>query len=241
MQLALKNINKSFDDKQLFNDVTFNFETGKIYGLLGRNGAGKTTLFNCIAQNLSVDSGSIAIIDDAGQENTAYENTEIGFVTTTTHLPDFMTGLAFVHFVMDLNRERLTTPYSARENLTRYGINDSDQNKLLRDYSHGMQNKVQMLVTEVTNTPIYLLDEPLTSFDPVAAYEVKERIRELKSQAIVIFSTHILELAKELCDEIVLLHDQKLEVLGNDKLQSQDFEKEIVTILSEEHGNDTLS
>lgn len=241
MQLALKNINKSFDDKQLFNDVTFNFETGKIYGLLGRNGAGKTTLFNCIAQNLSVDSGSITIIDDAGQENTAYENTEIGFVTTTTHLPDFMTGLEFVHFVMDLNRERLTTPYSARENLTRYGINDSDQNKLLRDYSHGMQNKVQMLVTEVTNTPIYLLDEPLTSFDPVAAYEVKERIRELKSQAIVIFSTHILELAKELCDEIVLLHDQKLEVLGNDKLQSQDFEKEIVTILSEEHGNDTLS
>ena len=241
MQIALKNINKSFDDKQLFNDVTFNFETGKIYGLLGRNGAGKTTLFNCIAQNLSVDSGSIAIIDDAGQENTAYENTEIGFVTTTTHLPDFMTGLEFVHFVMDLNRERLTTPYSARENLTRYGINDSDQNKLLRDYSHGMQNKVQMLVTEVTNTPIYLLDEPLTSFDPVAAYEVKERIRELKSQAIVIFSTHILELAKELCDEIVLLHDQKLEVLGNDKLQSQDFEKEIVTILSEEHGNDTLS
>ena len=241
MQLALKNINKSFDDKQLFNDVTFNFETGKIYGLLGRNGAGKTTLFNCIAQNLSVDSGSIAIIDDAGQENTAYENTEIGFVTTTTHLPDFMTGLEFVHFVMDLNRERLTTPYSARENLTRYGINDSDQNKLLRDYSHGMQNKVQMLVTEVTNTPIYLLDEPLTSFDPVAAYEVKERIRELKSQAIVIFSTHILELAKELCDEIVLLHDQKLEVLGNDKLQSQDFEKDIVTILSEEHGNDTLS
>lgn len=241
MQLALKNINKSFDDKQLFNDVTFNFETGKIYGLLGRNGAGKTTLFNCIAQNLSVDSGSIAIIDDAGQENTDYENTEIGFVTTTTHLPDFMTGLEFVHFVMDLNRERLTTPYSARENLTRYGINDSDQNKLLRDYSHGMQNKVQMLVTEVTNTPIYLLDEPLTSFDPVAAYEVKERIRELKSQAIVIFSTHILELAKELCDEIVLLHDQKLEVLGNDKLQSQDFEKEIVTILSEEHGNDTLS
>ena len=241
MQLALKNINKSFDDKQLFNDVTFNFETGKIYGLLGRNGAGKTTMFNCIAQNLSVDSGSIAIIDDAGQENTAYENTEIGFVTTTTHLPDFMTGLEFVHFVMDLNRERLTTPYSARENLTRYGINDSDQNKLLRDYSHGMQNKVQMLVTEVTNTPIYLLDEPLTSFDPVAAYEVKERIRELKSQAIVIFSTHILELAKELCDEIVLLHDQKLEVLGNDKLQSQDFEKEIVTILSEEHGNDTLS
>ena len=241
MQLALKNINKSFDDKQLFNDVTFNFETGKIYGLLGRNGAGKTTLFNCIAQNLSVDRGSISIIDDAGQENTAYENTEIGFVTTTTHLPDFMTGLEFVHFVMDLNRERLTTPYSARENLTRYGINDSDQNKLLRDYSHGMQNKVQMLVTEVTNTPIYLLDEPLTSFDPVAAYEVKERIRELKSQAIVIFSTHILELAKELCDEIDLLHDQKLEVLGNDKLQSQDFEKEIVTILSEEHGNDTLS
>ncbi len=241
LQLALENIDKAFDEKKLFNDVTFKFETGKIYGLLGRNGSGKTTLFNCIARNLSVDSGSIAIIDDEGRKITDYENTEIGFVTTTTHLPDFMTGLEFVRFVMDLNRERLTTTLSASDNLTRYGIKVSDQNKLLRDYSHGMKNKVQMLVTEVTNAPIYLLDEPLTSFDPVAAYEVKERIRELKSRAIVIFSTHILELAKELCDEIVLLHDQKLEVLGNDKLQSQDFEKEIVMILSEEHDNDALS
>lgn len=72
------------------------------------------------------------------------------------------------------------------------------RNKLLRDYSHGMQNKVQMLVTEVTNTPIYLLDEPLTSFDPKQAYEVKERIRELEIRRLS-SSTHILELAKELC------------------------------------------
>ena len=108
-------------------------------------------------------------------------------------------------------------------------------------YYESFQEAIKDILDEKQKGPIYLLDEPLTSFDPVAAYEVKERIRELKSQAIVIFSTHILELAKELCDEIVLLHDQKLEVLGNDKLQSQDFEKEIVTILSEEHGNDTLS
>lgn len=72
MQLVLENIDKAFDDKQLFNDVTFKFETGKIYGLLGRNGSGKTTLFNSIARNLSVDSGSIAIIDDEGQKMTNY-------------------------------------------------------------------------------------------------------------------------------------------------------------------------
>lgn len=240
MQLALQAINKAFDQQQLFNDASFTFETGKIYGLLGRNGSGKTTLFNCIAQNLPLDSGRIVRIDDAGHEDSDYDNTEIGFVTTQTHLPDFMTGLEFVGFVMDLNRDRLTSKLLAKEHLARYGIKASDQNKLLRDYSHGMQNKVQMLVTEITNAPIYLLDEPLTSFDPVAAYEVKERIRELKSHAIVIFSTHILELAQELCDEIVLLHDKKLEVLAPEKLQSEDFEKEIVTILSEV-ADDALS
>lgn len=233
MQLILNNINKSFDDKQLFNNLNFTFETGKIYGLLGRNGAGKTTLFNCIAHNIAIDSGEIAITDQARIEHSDYDNTEIGFVTTNTNLPDFMTGLEFVRFVMALNQKRLSTKLSASENLLKYGIKISDQNILLRDYSHGMKNKVQMLVTEITNAPVYLLDEPLTSFDPVAAFEVKERIRELKTNAIVIFSTHILELAQELCDEIVLLHDKQLEVLDREKLQSKDFEKDIVAILSE--------
>ncbi|MDR1605907.1 MAG: ABC transporter ATP-binding protein [Streptococcaceae bacterium] len=241
MQLALKEITKSFDDKNLFNEVSFTFETGKIYGLLGRNGAGKTTLFNCIAQNLALDSGQISLIDDAGQADADYETTAIGFVTTQAHLPDFMTGLEFVTFVMDLNHDRLTSSATASENLTRYGIKGSDQRKLLRDYSHGMKNKVQMLVIELAAAPVYLLDEPLTSFDPVAAYEVKERIRELKQGAIVIFSTHILELAQELCDEIVLLHDKQLEVLAPEKLQSEDFEQEIVAILSEEADGESLS
>ncbi|MBS7577242.1 MULTISPECIES: ABC transporter ATP-binding protein [unclassified Enterococcus] len=233
MKLVLNNVSKSFDDKQLFDKLNFTFETGKIYGLLGRNGAGKTTLFNCIAHNLKIDSGQISIIDQDDIEHRDYDNTEIGFVTTNTNLPDFMTGLEFVKFVMALNQERLTTKLSASENLLKYGIKISDQNILLRDYSHGMKNKVQMLVTEITNAPVYLLDEPLTSFDPVAAFEVKERIRELKTNAIVIFSTHILELAQELCDEIVLLHDKQLEVLNREKLQSADFEKDIVAILSE--------
>ena len=82
MQLALKNINKSFDDKQLFNDVTFNFETGKIYGLLGRNGAGKTTLFNCITGIYRPEIGQILWKGQDIKGISPYKIAELGILRT---------------------------------------------------------------------------------------------------------------------------------------------------------------
>ncbi|MDG3375157.1 ATP-binding cassette domain-containing protein, partial [Vibrio parahaemolyticus] len=81
MKLVLENITKNFDEKVIFDDASFTFEKGKIYGLLGRNGSGKTTLFNCISKNLLLDNGTIGL-EKNGILNTDYDNTEIGFVYT---------------------------------------------------------------------------------------------------------------------------------------------------------------
>ena len=82
-----------------------------------------------------------------------------------------------------------------------------DRHRLIKGYSHGMKNKLQMLGFLISRPKIILLDEPLTSFDVVVANEMKHLLLEMKEEHILIFSTHILQLARDLCDEIVLLHN----------------------------------
>lgn len=232
MDLRIKNIDKSFDDKAILKNASFTFEKGKIYGLLGRNGAGKTTLFNCIAKNLSLDSGDILIVKDDGEEQ--YENTDIGLIHTQPQLPAFMTAVEFIQFFMDINKKHLVERKSPEIYLEEMGIEKEDQHRLLKDFSHGMQNKVQLLVSLMIRPPVLLLDEPLTSFDVVAAHDIKQMIRAAKADSIIIFSTHILRLAQELCDEIVLLHQHKLTGTDSANIHSENLEQEIISILSED-------
>ena len=232
MKLQIDNISKQFDHKVILKDASFTFETGKIYGLLGRNGAGKTTFFNCIARNIQLDSGQISFMENDSLRS--YDNTEIGFTQTTPQLPAFMTAYEFIRFYMDIHKEHLKDARRPEDWLHQVGIGPDDQHRLLKDFSHGMQNKVQMLLSLVVQPPVLLLDEPLTSFDPVAAHEFKQLIRQAKKDSIVIFSTHVLQLAQDLCDEIVLLHHQTFQSIPAEKLHDADFEQEIVDLLTEE-------
>lgn len=231
MKLQVASISKKFDQKIIFDQASFTFEKGKIYGLLGRNGSGKTTFFNCIAKNLKLDEGQIQLLEEDEARN--YDNTEIGFTQTYPQLPAFMTAYEFIRFYMDIHREQIKDTRKPEDWLTLVGIKEEDQHRLLKDFSHGMQNKVQMLLSLVVQPPVLLLDEPLTSFDPVAALEFKQLIREAKKDSVIIFSTHILQLAQDLCDEIVLLHYQRFQAIPSEKLHDADFEQEIVAILSD--------
>lgn len=234
MQLLLTNISKKFDHKIILENTSFTFEKGKIYGLLGRNGAGKTTLFNCIAQNLVLDSGKIQLLEEGQARD--YDNTEIGFTQTQPQLPAFMTAVEFVRFYMDIHQEQLKIDRSPQDWLNLIGIEAVDQDRLLKDFSHGMQNKVQLLLSLIVQPPVLLLDEPLTSFDPVAAHEFKQLIRQAKEDSVIIFSTHILELAQDLCDEIVLLHHQELQLLPTHQLHRTDFAEEVIALLTDQGG-----
>ncbi|MBF0776879.1 ABC transporter ATP-binding protein [Streptococcus azizii] len=234
MKLTLNSISKRFDQTVILQDTSFVFEQGKIYGLLGRNGAGKTTLFNCIAHNLVLEQGSIQL-EEEGQLRD-YDSVEIGFTQTSPQLPGFMTAFEFIRFYMDIHRDRLRHQHSPKGWLELIGIQAADQHRLLKDFSHGMKNKVQLLLSLMVRPTVLLLDEPLTSFDPVAAHEFKHLIREAKKDSIIIFSTHILQLAQDLCDEIVLLHHQSLKAVPTERLHDAHFEQEIVALLTDNEG-----
>ena len=101
MKLILKNIEKKFDKKDVLKGASYEFENGKIYGLLGRNGAGKTTLFNIIYKELQKESGEI-ILEIDGEEITPSID-DIGMIFAETYLPDFLTGYEYAKFITDIS------------------------------------------------------------------------------------------------------------------------------------------
>ena len=233
MNFVISHLSKKFDQKEVLRDIDFTFEEGKIYGLLGRNGAGKTTLFNCLNRDLKPENGSFFFTDGTGAQQEA-NTSDIGYVLSTPTVPEFLTGREFLKFFLDINAESIAHPQPLDAYFDFVSIEPGDRDKLMRDYSHGMKNKMQMIVNIIAEPKLLLLDEPLTSLDVVVAEEMKQLLRSQKTGKITIFSTHLLDLALDLCDEIVLLNHGILEPVDKSNLDSQGFREKIIAALREE-------
>ena len=232
MRFIIEHLSKRFEQKEVLKDIDFTFQEGKIYGLLGRNGAGKTTLFNCLNRDIKADGGAFFLEENGVGREVAAE--DIGYVLSTPTVPEFLTGREFLKFFLDINGSSIENSKSLDEYFDMMSIMPEDRDKLLKDYSHGMKNKMQMLINIIAQPKILLLDEPLTSLDVVVAEEMKQLLRSLKEGRIPIFSTHIMDLALDLCDEIVLLSHGELEVVEKSNLDNQEFKEKIIAALKEE-------
>lgn len=237
MELILEDIQKSFDEKKVLKGASFTFEKGRIYGLLGRNGAGKTTLFNCISREIPYENGTVVLRENGEEIPMDYD--KIGYAFSMPVLPEFLTGYEFIKFFLDINQKKRKESKTIEEYADMVSLDRADLDCLLKGYSHGMKNKMQMLCLLISRPPVLLLDEPLTSLDVVAAHEMKEMLLDMKKDHIIILSTHILQLAQDLCDEIVLLHQGTLMGMGEEDYQSEDFEEKIMELLSQKTPEET--
>ena len=228
MKLKIRNLSKSYGKKNVLNSVNFTFEEGKIYGLIGRNGSGKTTFFNAINEDVEIDSGEIFL------DNKKIMTQDIGYVLATPNVPEFLTGKEFLTFFLEVNKNKIKNPKSISEYFNMVQMSEEDQDKIMKEYSQGMKNKIQLLIHIISNPKVLLLDEPLTSFDIVVQDEMKKLLKDIKKEHILIFSTHILEIAMDLCDEIVIIHDRKLELIEKKNLNRQDYKKKIIQNLKGE-------
>ena len=230
MELVIEHLQKHFEGKLVLRDIHFRFEQGKIYGLLGRNGAGKTTLFNCINQDIEIDGGRFYIEDEGRRPVTM---SDIGYVLSTPTVPEFLTAREFLKFFIEINQKDIHHLKSIDEYFDIVNIIEEDRDRLLKDFSHGMKNKMQMLVQLIAEPDILLLDEPLTSLDVVVADEIKKLLKGIKQNHILIFSTHIMELAVDLCDEIVILNNGKLSLITQEDLDDAAFQEKIIRVLKD--------
>ena len=158
---------------------------------------------------------------------------DIGYVLSTPTVPEFLTAREFLKFFIEINQKYIPDLRPIDEYFDLVSIDMEDRSKLMKDYSHGMKNKMQILINIIAQPNILLLDEPLTSLDVVVAEEMKQILRAQKADRVVIFSTHIMDLALDLCDEIVLLNHGVLEVVDKMDLESSEFKKKIISALQE--------
>ena len=155
MRFIIEHLSKRYEQKEVLKDIDFTFQEGKIYGLLGRNGAGKTTLFNCLNRDIKADGGTFSLEENGVRREVASE--DIGYVLSTPTVPEFLTGREFLKFFLDINKSSIQNPKSLDEYFAMMSIAPEDRDKLLKDYSHGMKNKMQMLINIIAQPKILLL------------------------------------------------------------------------------------
>jgi len=229
--LKVVELRKSYD-KLVLDGVSHEFCQGKIYAILGRNGAGKTTFFNCLNRDVSYEHGFVSLTLNGEERELKFG--DIGMVSASPLLPEFLTGYEFIYYFMKLNginnKENIQS-IDAYFDLMR--IEEDDRFKLIKTYSHGMKNKLQLLSCLIRKPKIILLDEPLSSFDIVVSHDIKEVLIKMKEEHIIIMSTHIMQLAQDVGDEIVILHNGVFNSADKDYLDGMGFEKYIMEALKD--------
>ena len=231
MKLEIIDFSKKFDKKEIFNEVNFTFESGKIYGLIGRNGIGKTTFFNCLNEDLPINSGKFYLEDEFGKDE--LKPKDIGYVTSTPIIPEFLTAREFLDFYLEINKDKITDLKDIDYYLDLVKLSKDDCDKLMKDFSHGMKNKMQILINIISNPKVILLDEPLNNLDVVVQDDLKKLFKKLKKDHIIIFSTHILELALDLCDDIVIVNKKNLESVEKLSLNTKKYKDKIIKLLKD--------
>ena len=211
--VELRGLRKSFDGHLAVDDVSFAVEPGRIFGLLGQNGAGKTTTIRMIMDILGPDRGEVHLF---GRPRTLTDGRRIGYLPEERGLYRKMTVDDQLRFLAELNG---VAPAEAarrsRDGLARVGLAEWSGKKV-ETLSKGMQQKVQLLGTVLHEPELLILDEPFSGLDPINQGLFKEMIGELRRAGkTIVFSTHILEQAEKLCDEIALIARGRVVLAGN--------------------------
>lgn len=230
MKLIVKNLSKTFGKKEVLKNASYTFDQGEVYALLGRNGSGKTTLFKLITDSIVKDSGEVLLEVDG--KTSPLDFKDVFFMVSEPELPKFLTGREFISFFIEANKENIKDTKDIDSYFSLVDLDTDDSNRLIQDYSTGMKNKLQMLMFLILRPRVILMDEPLTSLDVVIQLQMKKIIREIHKDHIIIFSTHILQLAKDICDRIVLLHDKTLNPVDSLIKDDPAFEDTIINLLS---------
>jgi ABC-2 type transport system ATP-binding protein len=211
--LNINKLRKSYQGRQVLQDLTLNIAAGEIYGLLGQNGAGKTTTINIICNLLKADSGEIAIneqpvseatkklIGVAPQENLLYK---------TLSCEENLNFYAQIYGLKTQQRRR-------QVQICLEAVNLLDRAKSpVETLSGGMQRRLNIAVALVHQPKLVILDEPTTGLDIEARYEIWDLIRNLKSQGItVLLTTHLLDEAERLCQRIGILKGGRIVAEGS--------------------------
>lgn len=213
--IEFRDVTKDYDGKLALNHLNLTLESGEIVGLIGHNGAGKSTTIKSLVSVINPTQGQIFVDGKELSSNRLEIKKKIGYVADSPDLFLRLTANEFWELVAT-SYDMTTAEVEARlgELLAIFDF-ASHRYEVIESFSHGMRQKVFVIGALLSDPDIWVLDEPLTGLDPQAAFDLKQMMREHADKGnTVLFSTHVLEVAEQLCDKIAILKKGELIFYG---------------------------
>ena len=230
--IEFRDVTKDYDGKLALNHLNLTLESGEIVGLIGHNGAGKSTTIKSLVSVINPTQGQIFVGGKELSSNRLEIKKKIGYVADSPDLFLRLTANEFWELVAT-SYDMTTAEVEARlgELLAIFDF-ASHRYEVIESFSHGMRQKVFVIGALLSDPDIWVLDEPLTGLDPQAAFDLKQMMREHANKGkTVLFSTHVLEVAEQLCDKIAILKKGELIFYGTvEDLKAQHPDQSLETI-----------
>jgi ABC-2 type transport system ATP-binding protein len=208
MALIVKGLSKRYEQQVAVDDLSFTIEKGAVVGFLGPNGAGKSTTLKMIAGFLTPDAGEVILNGISNQKDTIAFKKLIGYLPEANPLYDEMYVKEYFSFLADVHK-LASAHLRIQEVIELTGLTPM-QHKKIGELSKGYKQRVGIAAAIMHKPALILLDEPTSGLDPNQLSEIRALIQNLSKDAIVLFSTHIMQEVSAICSSVVVIHQSKL-------------------------------
>ncbi len=213
--LKINNYRKSYGSKLAVDGISLEVKPGEIFGFIGHNGAGKTTTIKGVVGILEFDEGEILVNGNSITNDPIRCKMDMAYIPDSSEFYEVLTGISYINFIADIfevskeKRETLIRKYADIFELTA-NLGDS-----ISSYSRGMKQKLAIIAALVHQPKLLVLDEPFVGLDPKASHSLKMIMQEMcDNGGSIFFSTHVLEVAEKLCDQIAIIKEGKIVAMG---------------------------
>lgn len=205
MSISISNLSKNYGEQTVLNNIGFEIGEGEVVGFLGPNGAGKTTTMKIIAGALSYNAGSVKVCGIEVKNNTLQTNALIGYLPEQNPLYPEMYVKEYLLFVAETHGIKKGKEKLVEELIDKVGLRP-EFHKKIGQLSKGYRQRVGLAQALIPNPKVLILDEPTTGLDPNQLEEIRNLIRELGRERTVIFSTHIMQEIKAICNRVLIIN-----------------------------------
>lgn len=213
--IEIRDLFKSYGKKEVLKGLDLSIKKGEVFGFIGKNGVGKSTTIDCMVGLKEPNSGDILLngYDIISQPLEA--KMQFGYVPSEPVTYEMMSGIEYLQFVASAYN-MIQTSFEKNYNflLKKLGMSNADMNRKIREYSHGMQQKICLMASLIHNPKIWILDEPTVGLD-IMVYEVLLRmIKDYAANGKTVFITsHNIDLVARVCDRVAIINEGKISEL----------------------------
>ncbi|MDD3239535.1 MAG: ATP-binding cassette domain-containing protein [Lachnospira sp.] len=217
--LQLEHVKKSYNKTEVLSDVTYIFNKGQIYSILGGQGSGRSTLLECICGDLSIDSGEITI----------KEKSAVFYAAKQSVLPMYVTGYEFLEMLCDMNKKAKEPEYY----LDKVHFSEDTRDELICDYTFEDKKRLQLAAFLIQKPYIIMFDEPFDYCSDAYIDEFLEVLRTMQDDHIIIISTGLLDISQRISDDAVVLNNGELNLVSKETMEIPEIREAVLDILGE--------